>query len=437
MVPVAVSDMNLALQKRHEQLERWRQNEANAELLEKQQRALDASNNKNRSALRSPTVHSVNRRTRNNNSNNNNNRSISFNQNSGSFDGNINDHDTRQSISSPTSSSNKNSITTSSRLNKHNKSINSFDSASLDENYLSSSSKVKFTNSTLFLNACANGDLDECKRMIEAKVVDINVTTCDGLTGLHEAAICGNCEMVEYLLQQGANINCCDNEGWTPLHAAASLGQTKIVELLLSHQADVTIVNCENFLAYDLARTDEVRELMHEHLKDYDIDQLRRQEELLIERDIERWIKTGHYEERSHPITQATVLHVLAAKGYAELMKRILETPVLKKQVDLEAKDSEGFTPLLAASFWNQTEIVELLIEHGANIFAQANSGYKISSIVSIKPFFDESYLKKMSSQGCRDEIGESYMRLICRCGVISELGNVLTCCQTRKISIY
>lgn len=247
-----------------------------------------------------------------------------------------------------------------------------------------SSPQVKFTNSTLFLSACANGDLEECKRLLENKSVHIDTTTCDSLTGLHEAAICGNVELVEYLLEMGANIDCRDNEGWTPLHAAASLGQTKIVELLLGRGADATIINCENFLAYDLARNDECRQLIGNQLEGQDIDYLRSQEERLIEADINRWIESGQYQERSQPVTNATVLHVLAAKGYVNLMKKILQTPILKRQINLEATDNEGYTPLLAASFWNQSEMVELLIEHGANIFAQANNGYKISSIVSI-----------------------------------------------------
>lgn len=244
--------------------------------------------------------------------------------------------------------------------------------------------QVKFSNPTLFLAACANGDLIECERLLDEQAVNIEVTTGDGLTGLHEAAICGNIELIEYLINRGANIDCRDNEGWTPLHAAASLGQDKIVEYLLEHGADATIVNCENLLAYDLARNERVRELIGNYLRDFDIDYLRTQEERAIQKDIERWIKTGHYDERSHPITNATVLHVLAAKGHMALLKQILETPSLKKQINLEAKDNEGFTPLLAASFWSQKEVVELLIDHGANIFAQANNGYKISSIVSI-----------------------------------------------------
>lgn len=365
--------MNLALQKRHEQLERWRQNEANEQQQQQQQQQATESkqpneDNQNSSINKSDeqtkSVYSGFKSVRNN---------ISPQP----------DQTTKSSSSQP-----RLRLTTSvggaPRLS----------SAGGQQQQVAGDAsggkhQVKFSNSTLFLSACANGDLDECKRLLDAKLVDINVTTCDGLTGLHEAAICNDAQLVEFLLARGANINCCDHEGWTPLHAAASLGQTNIVELLLKNQAEATIVNCENFLALDLARNDEVRELIERHLEGRDMDQLRRQEELMIERDIDKWIRTGQYEEKFHPVTQASVLHVVAAKGYTKLLKRILETPSLKKQIDLEARDSEGFTPLLAGSFWNQTDIVELLIEHGANIFAQSNSGYKISSFVSVLPSTD------------------------------------------------
>lgn len=340
--------MNLALQKRHEQLERWRQNEANAESLH-QSRSDDNSqletNYPETKRETSSSTSSQSYKSRNLNSNPEARISRSN-----------DDHD--------------NSKYTKTNKDKKNRS--------------SGDLQVKFSNSTLFLTACANGDINECDRLINDNQVHIDATTSDGLTGLHEAAICGNAQMVEYLIKKGANVNCCDNEGWTPLHAASSLGQVKVVEILLNYNADATIVNCENLLAYDLARNDQVQTLIGEHLQGVDIDFLRSQEERAIQQDIERWLQTGHYDERSHPVTNATVLHVLAAKGHLKLLKQILESPVLKKQINLEAKDNEGFTPLLAASFWSQMDIVELLIEHGCNIFAQANNGYKISSIVSI-----------------------------------------------------
>lgn len=370
--------MNLALQKRHEQLERWRQNEANVELIEKQQAAAAAAaaatarsgdiNNNRTSQTTNRSIQDLNISTTTTPFNPTQQQQQTSTNNSNLIVNLSNTNDDNFFINNPTSTNNYNKRVSNKR--KGNKSSNDL--------------QVKFTNSTLFLTACANGDMNECQRLLSEKLIDINVTTCDGLTGLHEAAICGNTQMVEYLINQGANINCCDNEGWTPLHAASSLGQVDIVELLLKYNADVTIVNCENFLAYDLARNDQVKELIEQRLQGLDLDYLHSQEELLIEKDINTWIKTGKYEERSHPVTNATVLHVLAAKGYLNLMKKLLQEPKLKKQINLEAKDNEGFTPLLAASFWNQNEIVELLIEHGANIFAQANNGYKISSIVSI-----------------------------------------------------
>lgn len=283
---------------------------------------------------------------------------------------------------------------------------------------------VKFSNETLFLTACANGDIEECQRLLNEKLVDINVTTPDGLSGLHEAVICGNLELIEYLIKNGAYIDCGDYEGWTPLHAAASLGQAKVVSLLLDYGASATIVNCENLLAYDLARNDQVRALIGQYLQDQDldVDYLRSQEERAIQRDINNWLATGHYDERSHPLTNATVLHVIAAKGYTHLMKQILETPKLKKLINLEAQDNEGFTPLLAASFWSQSEIVELLIEHGANIFAQAHNGYKINSIVSSEPIRQQQRLNFSSTSIIRLKDRSSNKR----CGNSSLRGSIV-----------
>lgn len=42
--------------------------------------------------------------------------------------------------------------------------------------------------------------------------------------GFVQACIDDNLEMVEFLVQHGADINKQDNEGWTPLHATASCG---------------------------------------------------------------------------------------------------------------------------------------------------------------------------------------------------------------------
>lgn len=155
--------------------------------------------------------------------------------------------------------------------------------------------KIRFSDKTLFLAACANNDIEECKRLLKTGI-DINVVNVDGMTGLHQACIDDNIEMVNFLIENGADINACDNDGWTPLHATASCGHLAIAEILLDAGADPTIVNNDGELACDIADTEEVEELIQRKLVSMgynDLDDLRQIELITMRKDIETWKSTG------------------------------------------------------------------------------------------------------------------------------------------------
>ncbi|KAL6100669.1 bard1 [Pungitius sinensis] len=67
-----------------------------------------------------------------------------------------------------------------------------------------------------------------------------------GETPLHLAAIKGDVEAVNTLLDQGADPNLKDNAGWTPLHEACNLGHLVVVEVLVSRGALLNTPGYEN-----------------------------------------------------------------------------------------------------------------------------------------------------------------------------------------------
>ena len=64
-----------------------------------------------------------------------------------------------------------------------------------------------------------------------------------GQTPLVWAALVGQLEAVDWLLQNGAAVNGRTKDGGTPLHAAAFLGRVEVAKLLLEHGADIEAKN--------------------------------------------------------------------------------------------------------------------------------------------------------------------------------------------------
>ncbi|KAG8222330.1 hypothetical protein J437_LFUL001872 [Ladona fulva] len=172
-------------------------------------------------------------------------------------------------------------------------------------------------------------------------------------------------EMVEFLVQNGADVNIGDNEGWTPLHATASCGFLSISKFLLENGANVACVNNDGHLPIDIADSDVMEELLNKHIyaQGIDCDKARNEEEQLMLHDAKEWLNSGGdaaSKEVPHPKTGATALHVAAAKGYIKVMRVLIQAGC-----DVDAQDFDGWTPLHAAAHWCVGEACKLLVEDG------------------------------------------------------------------------
>jgi len=86
-------------------------------------------------------------------------------------------------------------------------------------------------------------DIEEIKRLLDADM-NVNITDCNGVTALQNAAEEGAVNITALLLSRGADPNMADTpNGNTPLHKAAGKGHKDIVALLLAHQAKADAVN--------------------------------------------------------------------------------------------------------------------------------------------------------------------------------------------------
>ncbi|XP_076671896.1 myosin binding subunit isoform X2 [Andrena cerasifolii] len=224
--------------------------------------------------------------------------------------------------------------------------------------------KIKFSADCVFLAACAAGDKEEVVRLLQ-KGADINTGNVDGLTALHQACINDDLDMVEFLVEKGADINRGDNEGWTPLHATASCGFISIAKYLIEKGCNLAAVNNDGELALDITESDEMEDMLQQHINEagIDCDQARGEEERSMLNDARAWRSGAAGKDSTHPKSGATALHVAAAKGYIKVMNILLQA-----RCDINAQDFDGWTPLHAAAHWGQLEASELLVENFCNM---------------------------------------------------------------------
>ena len=84
----------------------------------------------------------------------------------------------------------------------------------------------------------------------------------DGWTALHWCTYFNHPEIAKMLLDAGADVNIQDEDGYTALHVSAFNNRIEITQVLIDAGADKTIYNNDGDLPYELANTQELKELL-------------------------------------------------------------------------------------------------------------------------------------------------------------------------------
>ena len=159
-------------------------------------------------------------------------------------------------------------------------------------------------------------DLEEVKRLID-EGADVNAENRNGYL-LHKAAWNGHVGVIKLLLANGANVNLRDTRGKTPLHEAVLRDNQEGVAELLANGADVN------------ARDSNGETPLH-----------------------------------------IAVLHITVWSAHVSVIRLLLA-----KGVDVNVRDGWGNMPLHLAIRIGDTEVVQLLLTHGADANAKAKGWF-------------------------------------------------------------
>ncbi len=103
---------------------------------------------------------------------------------------------------------------------------------------------------------------EEITRMLIDANADVNVQDEYGDTPLHYATGNGRIKIARMLIDAGADLNVQDKWDRTALHLAAGNGRVKIARMLIDAGARKDIANNEGKLPYDLAETEELKNIL-------------------------------------------------------------------------------------------------------------------------------------------------------------------------------
>lgn len=209
--------------------------------------------------------------------------------------------------------------------------------------------------------AAARGNLDMVKALVK-EGAEVNARAADGKTPLHYACSRNRRTVASFLLEKGKNAdpNAYDKKGVTPLHLAAQAGSLQLVQLLIKAGAktDTMSVDGATAIVYGAKYPTLIR----------------------------FFSEKANLSMNTADIDGNTVLHIIAEKGDAEIVRY-----VLYKGGNESAKNKKGDTPLQAAIDGDNLAAVKVLLNMEVEVSQKMVDSAKNAEIKSLlKTAFDK-----------------------------------------------
>ena len=210
-------------------------------------------------------------------------------------------------------------------------------------NFLGDQSRLELVNEandsgeTPLWIAAETGHAEVVQALIEAGA-DVNKATTNNKTPLWIAAETGHAEVVQALIEAEADVNKAHAYGTTPLFIAAQNGHVEVVQALIEAEADVNKAETDGTTPLLIASQNGHAEVVvsRMYMADPDVDKAN--------------------------VHGMTPLLFAAKNGHADVVQALIEA-----DADVNKANRNGFTPLFMATQNRHAEIVQALIEAGAS----------------------------------------------------------------------
>ncbi|XP_046550760.1 ankyrin repeat domain-containing protein 17-like [Haliotis rubra] len=204
-------------------------------------------------------------------------------------------------------------------------------------------------------SACHGGELEAVKYVLSQTMLDINGRVQCRRTAVMLAAESGHKDVVELLVDTGADVSLVDETGDNILHCACRGGDVEVVKYILSqNMVDIDSLGHEKKTPVMLAGQyghKEVVEVLVKHGANLSL------------RD-----KVGD-----------NILHLGCWKGHLDVVKYIVSL----HRVDIDSRGFERKTPVMKAGEGGHKEVVEFLVKHGADLTLRDSDTNDILHLIS------------------------------------------------------